>query len=376
MNVELLSKQNLEREKYINAIDFMNLMVFTTKEWIPNIVSYLINEDFEQKVDSYYIDLHSRINKDEHRESFGFDINSRKFLENCYDKGFFNAYVCSSDANKLEGNFYYLIENLQLLDFIENLNIDFKIENTAKNAAYDWSQEQKNSIRIPFESNFEKPNCYQAQLIRQDVFSIIDAACLLSGVSTDDIEKYKNHYKFTDLYSDYIGYKLMFELAITNSEINYQYGSITAIDLQEYLFKTGYTIKGFNDWLNIEPAKPLINYKHDAQLKIDNELLKEAYARIVELENQAALDKAEIEALIQAIPNSDNTSYTTPAINIMNEVITEFWIDYDANDPAPKQSTITGWITNNFEGISDALALNIDKVCRHTSARSGGKYKR
>jgi hypothetical protein len=63
-------------------------------------------------------------------------------------------------------------------------------------------------------------------------------------------------------------------------------------------------------------------------------------------------------------------------MNIMNEVITRFWSKYDPNQPAPKQSTITKWITDNFDGISDALALNIDKVCRHSSARSGGKYKR
>lgn len=77
-----------------------------------------------------------------------------------------------------------------------------------------------------------------------------------------------------------------------------------------------------------------------------------------------------------AIIDNDKLLYVTPAISIMNKVITEFWIDYDPNDPAPKQSTITDWITDKFDGVSDALALNIDKVCRHTSARSGGKYKR
>lgn len=86
--------------------------------------------------------------------------------------------------------------------------------------------------------------------------------------------------------------------------------------------------------------------------------------------------KTELEVIKQNNPDTSKNLYTTPAINIMNEVITEFWIDYDPDQPAPKQSTITSWITNNFEGTSSALALNIDKVCRHSSAKSGGKYKR
>lgn len=86
--------------------------------------------------------------------------------------------------------------------------------------------------------------------------------------------------------------------------------------------------------------------------------------------------KTELEVIKKYNPDTSKHLYTTPAINIMNEVITEFWVDYDPDQPAPKQSTITSWITNNFEGTSSALALNIDKVCRHSSAKSGGKFKR
>jgi len=82
-----------------------------------------------------------------------------------------------------------------------------------------------------------------------------------------------------------------------------------------------------------------------------------------------------ISDLKKVIPDSDKPSYTTSAIDIMNAVIEEFWIDYDHDQPAPKQSTITSWMVNNFD-IAPALALNIDKVCRHDSAKNGGKYKR
>ena len=75
-------------------------------------------------------------------------------------------------------------------------------------------------------------------------------------------------------------------------------------------------------------------------------------------------------------PTIDKHSYTTPAINIMDKVITEFWLDYNPNQSAPKQEIIVRWITGNFDGVSKALALNIDKVCRHSDAKKGGQYKR
>ena len=105
------------------------------------------------------------------------------------------------------------------------------------------------------------------------------------------------------------------------------------------------------------------------------QLIIEAQAKITDLENQLKQVKAELANKPNIITNN-KPLYITPAINIMNEVITEFWINYDPNQPAPKQSTITKWITDHFDGVSDALALNIDKVCRHSDAKSGGQYTR
>ena len=117
-----------------------------------------------------------------------------------------------------------------------------------------------------------------------------------------------------------------------------------------------------------------ITGKEQAHAKTQQSII-EAQAKIIDLENQLKQVKAELANKPNIITNS-KPLYITPAINIMNEVITEFWVNYDPNQPAPKQSTITKWITDNFDGVSDALALNIDKVCRHSDAKSGGQYKR
>lgn len=131
-----------------------------------------------------------------------------------------------------------------------------------------------------------------------------------------------------------------------------------------------------NDDLNARLSTARNTYKqHRNEIKALIEKNEKANSEKEELIEQLHNVRTELKSKSATIDN-DKTLYVTPAINIMNAVIVEFWINYDPNNPAPKQSTITDWITNNFEGVSDALALNIDKVCRHTSARSGGKYKR
>lgn len=120
--------------------------------------------------------------------------------------------------------------------------------------------------------------------------------------------------------------------------------------------------------------KPLNSTHAEIEKPINDD--NEVQARVLELTVKLEEAKTEIALLKKDTLSIDKYLYTTPAIDIMDKVIKEFWIDYDPSQPAPKQSTITAWITDNFNDISSALALNIDKVCRHSSARSGGKYKR
>ena len=100
----------------------------------------------------------------------------------------------------------------------------------------------------------------------------------------------------------------------------------------------------------------------------DDKTINELNQRIKQLEQQL-----EQRQLTQPDINS---TYTTPAIEVMNAVINEFWLNYNSNEPAPKQSSVTTWITDHYKDISKALALNIDKVCRHPEAKAGGQFKK
>lgn len=105
-----------------------------------------------------------------------------------------------------------------------------------------------------------------------------------------------------------------------------------------------------------------------SETKEDDKTINELNQRIKQLEQQ-------LEQQQLAQPDIGLT-YTTPAIEVMNAVINEHWLNYNPNKPAPKQSSVTKWITDNYKDISKALALNIDKVCRHPDAKAGGQFKK
>lgn len=63
--------------------------------------------------------------------------------------------------------------------------------------------------------------------------------------------------------------------------------------------------------------------------------------------------------------------YTTPAMQAMNSVINEFWIDYTPDKIPPKQENVINWIMENY-GFSRNLSLAIEQVARPESAKTGG----
>lgn len=289
----LLDKHRLERKKYILVKDFINLIAFTKDEWVTDIISYFVINDLEKELTSYDIDFHDRIIDFGHIENFGFDYNTRTFLDEGTGQFLFERYITHRNINKVNCDFYYLISDLNSIECVKELSLNFNLQAQANKAVNEWTDKQKvDGIYRESGADFNKPSSHQLAFFKQDEFSVIDAACLLAGVRNSSVMKYQNHPEFTKVYDDYIGYKLMIELALTSNDLSYRNGSIPAIDLQKYLFKSGYVIKGFNDWLTIEPAKPLIGNKPNEQLKDSSSELKEARAKIADLENQLAQARA------------------------------------------------------------------------------------
>ncbi|WP_395144605.1 hypothetical protein ACF3NV_00740 [Moraxella atlantae] len=102
----------------------------------------------------------------------------------------------------------------------------------------------------------------------------------------------------------------------------------------------------------------------DQQATIDRQA-----KQIAELEAQIIEQQKTIEQLTEqaAAP----TNYTTPALEALAAVIDEFWVSYDPSQPktAQKQVYIKAWILENHPDLNPSIALWLDKIARHPTAK-------
>ncbi len=298
MNVKISARPCSETHKYIYVSDLIELISFSSKPniKIAHVALYLIDANFDKQVTSYFSNRGRSYSKDMHRENFGFDINTREYLTHCDDIRYLTSkYFLPNDLEGIEDGFCYLIEELKSIECIKDLDIDFGSSAMFKvtEASRKYNDDLNPYIfRLSDTMDFKESNPFRDKLAVLDTYSVMYAACLLSGDSPTEIRKFQSHLEFTQVFSEYISYKLMIELAIKNNELKINDDKILASDLKEYLGKNGYFFRGFNDWIAIEPAKPLINNKPNEQLEASNNKLKEAQVKIADLENQLAQAKA------------------------------------------------------------------------------------
>ncbi|QOW41815.1 hypothetical protein G0027_02485 [Acinetobacter indicus] len=120
--------------------------------------------------------------------------------------------------------------------------------------------------------------------------------------------------------------------------------------------------------------------------KIHREELKEWLKKRDYFEQQLSVIDVEstLEKAKSFYPHNNEISllpeptYTTPALDALNGVVQEFWINYDpeSNLPIPKQSVVEEWIKENYPDVQGAaMRTYIDKICRHPIAK-GGRIKK
>ena len=197
----------------------------------------------------------------------------------------------------------------------------------------------------------------QRLLITYAFFTASDMTCLIIDENPAYINNDANYLRH---------HRMVCNAIAAGSLVPNDTDQIPAEQVKTWLANHNFIYKNFNDNLSNDRDKMGIAVVGHV-IKTYDQLVDElatANNTIKDLKNKPA----QVEAV--------KYSYTTPAMEIMDAVINEFWINYSPGQPAPKQSTITEWITANFKDISSALALNIDKVCRHSDARGGGQYKR
>ena len=86
---------------------------------------------------------------------------------------------------------------------------------------------------------------------------------------------------------------------------------------------------------------------------------------------QAQIDQQATATPANYALSAENSSYTTPFIDVLNAVIQEFWINYQEHNIPPKQNTIISWIMEHYN-LSRAGAKAVEQVARPAKAKTGG----
>lgn len=99
-----------------------------------------------------------------------------------------------------------------------------------------------------------------------------------------------------------------------------------------------------------------------SETKEDDKTINELNQRIKQLEQQ--LEQSSQQSEIPSV------KYTTDAIEALNAVVDKYWLDYDPKQKnATKQYTIKDFVKKNYPMITDSMALWIDRIARHPSAK-------
>lgn len=310
-----MEKKDNNINDYIQITFFLNTFSIHIEKSMYDTIKYLKVNEFHTLIASYNYDYFSevliKLGK-ENMECQKVDKNTTDYFDliqdvYCYDELFSNKVITDFEENFHNGCFYNKYE-LMSLDFIKNTGYDFDNKEMLPKLFDEFIQ--RNSQQFidqgsPKNSNFDTPSWGQREYFSKDHLTVHDIACMLSNSDTESIRKYENETFFTSFFSEYIKYKLFIENAIEEKNLLMDDKfRISNTNVKKFLHSNGYTLKGYNDWLTIEPAKPLLDNKNDQKLKNDNQLLKEAESSIKKLETEIAELKVQLDLQTIALTNN------------------------------------------------------------------------
>ena len=98
------------------------------------------------------------------------------------------------------------------------------------------------------------------------------------------------------------------------------------------------------------------------------------WAREKQIRIPDELNRAEVED--QPLSEFSYKGYTTKSLQILGDVIENFWVNFDEEDRSThhKQTVIIDWLRSKF-GISENIARAIDSIARPESLKKGGQSK-
>lgn len=220
----LEKKLFIDSQKYISVFKAIELIAKCTKEDLKTVVKYLAKVEIETYLDSYIKTKADAYYPSENYFSGAYQATSEiivtlfsiKYLKNDYELNSFNY----PELCKYE-DYYWLKTDFFTCPIIQEINI------------------QEDNLSIDLITNNTTPLFYL-----NDIFSVVEAACLLSGddptyisISLNDTNFEQNHLLFNEAFN-------FINSAIAAKKLS---TPITSQDLKIYLQSKRRIIDGFND---------------------------------------------------------------------------------------------------------------------------------
>lgn len=329
---KLADSLNKKVDEYISFKDLLSKISEDNNEPLYDVVTYLLHHSLDENVGFYFIDLNFKVFESEYS-----DINQihnalssiKTLLTFDYENWIFttdnlkelNEHTERELGRILFDNIYIHYKKSEIASFkpleglLGFLDIDSKPQVGKEDPQINLLQ------RDPFLTNL-------------DIFTVIEASCLISGDDPIQIEICLGDTYFKQNNTDYLKAESFINAGIKSGNLD---SDITRQSLQKFLLDKGYIIEGFNDTLLAEPLpktdNELVQQVTDLQSQLataGNAIASQA-ERIAELERQLASIEQTAKPSNTPADKELNTKSQNTVAKILNAVLE--LADLNTNDP-------------------------------------------
>jgi hypothetical protein len=329
---KLADSLNKKVDEYISFKDLLSKISEDNNEPLYDVVTYLLHHSLDENVGFYFIDLNFKVFESEYS-----DINQihnalssiKTLLTFDYENWIFttdnlkelNEHTERELGRILFDNIYIHYKKSEIASFkpleglLGFLDIDSKPQVGKEDPQINLLQ------RDPFLTNL-------------DIFTVIEASCLISGDDPIQIEICLGDTYFKQNNIDYLKAESFINAGIKSGNLD---SDITRQSLQKFLLDKGYIIEGFNDTLLAEPLpktdNELVQQVTDLQSQLataGNAIASQA-ERIAELERQLASIEQTAKPSNTPADKELNTKSQNTVAKILNAVLE--LADLNTNDP-------------------------------------------
>lgn len=317
--VNLFADQEEENEKYINAIEAIELIKFKTGNHIPNVCRFLLLKGFNFTIPTHIKDYLGRIfNRDNRINDVPFEDWST--TSDLLNKGLENFECNEADYSRMYEKsdyecYYWIKSDFFNFGAIQELNITphdyadflaFKVTLWASKQKKDTFIEEMEKLD---EDELQVKNKIIPLLYKKPLLTLHEAACIMTRYDPQYVEQCQNDTNFKQNFSNYLEAYDYICTCIDAQMLSYDSytNRLHFIDFKKFLANENTFIDGFNDELkDSELSKK--DQNSDAnnstieQLKKENEKLKaellERDKKIKELELLELKEDTDLLSLI------------------------------------------------------------------------------